>query len=173
MSANLADVFGKQGFVAANVEVVEANGFTAIPSDDYTVQITDSEIVKNKSNTGSNLKLKLVVQGGKYNGCIIYDILCIQHQNQQAENIAKTKLKRVSDALGIATLSDTSQLHDQNVIASIVREIDNYATEKENQYVTKPEDRVVIYRNNVKTYKPSSIKGVSANNASFNDDIPF
>jgi len=164
--ANLSALFGNKPFNPADVEETESN-FDPLPKGDYIVQITDSELAPNKNNTGTNLTLKLVVQEGKFKNRILFDNLCVQHQNVTAQNIAQTRLKRISEALGLKQIKDTSQLHDQNLSLSLDIEFDLYATNKRN-------DGERMFRNAIKSYGPApKVKSAPAVEADYDDDVPF
>ena len=49
-----------------NSNEVEVTSFDPIPNGDYTVAITDSDVVRNSANTGDILKLTLEVKEGQF-----------------------------------------------------------------------------------------------------------
>jgi hypothetical protein len=163
--ANLSSLFGNTPFNPAAVEEVNTD-FSPLPKGEYLVQITDSEIAQNKSGTGTNLTLKLVVQDGKYKNRMVFENLCVVHQNQTAQGIAQTRLKQICEALKVKALKDTSQIHDKNLVVSLDVEKDKYMSEQ------KGTDE---WRNAIKGYRAAKVATPEPAQASeeFEDDIPF
>jgi len=145
--ANLQSLFGN-AFNPAAVEEVNTD-FSPLPKGEYLVQISDSEIAQNKSNTGTNLTLKLVVQDGKYKNRIVFENLCVVHQNATAQGIAQSRLKQICEALKVKALKDTSQLHDKNLVVSVDVEKDKYKSDMTGQ------DE---WRNSIKGYRAAKVQ---------------
>jgi len=180
--ANLSSLFNNNAFDPSTVEPMESD-FSPIPKGAYPVVITESEIMPNKAGTGTNLTLKLVVQDGKHKNRILFDNLCVQHQNQVAQQIAQTKLAQICQAVGIGQLQDTDQLHDKQLIANVDVDFDEYQTNKHN-------NGEKYYRNAIKSYakdpnatasatqapsKPKAAKAAPAlaDGDEYDDDRPF
>lgn len=160
--ANLSSLFGNKAFNPSEVEEVSGD-FSPLPKGGYLIHITESEIGPNKSGTGTNLTLKLVVQDGKYRNRIIFDNLCVQHANATAQAIAQTRLKQICESVGIKKLTDTSQFHDKPIIVNVDVEFDEFQTNKHNNGER-------YYRNSIKGYAPAKVEEVAGD---FDDDIPF
>lgn len=166
--ADLSALFGNTTFKPADVEEVEIN-FAPLPKGQYRVHITESEVNPNKSGTGTNMTLKLVVQDGKYTNRIIFENLCVKHNNATAQAIAQTRLKQICESLKITQLKDSIQLHDKDLMVSLDVELDIYATEKAGPG-SDP-----IYRNTIKGYSPApaQAKAKAPVDEVELEDIPF
>jgi hypothetical protein len=172
MAGNLSSLFGNVAFNPETVVPMEG-GFNPIPKGTYQVLITESEIAPNKKGTGTNLTLKVVIQDGKYINRIVFDNLCVQHQNAVAQGIAQTKLAQICKALAIAELTDTSQLHDYLMSANVEVDFDEYGTNKQN-------NGEKVYRNSIKSYQaisgavPGKVSPAPvANDFEYSNDVPF
>jgi hypothetical protein len=141
--ANLAHIFDN-GFMADEIEEQDS-GFEPLPTGNYPVVITGSELRDNKNLTGVNMTLKFNVTAGKYQNRILFENLCVQHQNSTAQGIAQVKLKKLCEALGITKLVDTSELHDKPLIIAVGIEPDDYATQR-------AMDGQQVFRNMIKSY---------------------
>jgi hypothetical protein len=141
--ANLAHMFD-HGFMPEEIETQD-DIYEPLPRGNYQVAITDSELKDNRNMTGVNLTLKFNVLSGKYQNRILFENLCVQHQNSTAQNIAQVKLKRLCEALAITKLVDTSELHGRPLIVGVDVELDAYATERN-------ADGKQIFRNVIKSY---------------------
>lgn len=167
--ANLTSLFGNAAFKPAEVEEVNTD-FSPLPKGEYPVIITESEIAENKSGTGTNLTLKLVVQDGKYKNRVIFENLCVVHQNPTAQGIAQTRLKQICEAINLGALKDSSQLHNKMLVVNLDVELDKFATDR--HPMNEPQ-----YRNQVKGYraakKQAEPEPVTTADDSFEDDIPW
>jgi hypothetical protein len=164
--ANLAALFGNKAFNPLDVEEMEV-GFAPVPKGIYSIIIADSELAANKSGTGTNMTLKLIIQEGKSKGRTLFDNLCVVHKNEIAQRIAQTRMKQICTALGIGQVKDTSQFHDKPLRVSVDVELDEYGTNKRN-------DGEKVYRNAIKAYEGSPAKPVLATAVfDLDEDMPF
>lgn len=162
--ANLSSLFGNEGFKPEEVEDVLLD-FEPLPKGQYRVQIVESEVLPTKSGTGTNLTLKLVVQDGKFKNRVLFDNLCVVNENAKAQGISQTKLKQAIQSLGVKSLKDSSQLHNKDLMASIIVEKDDYKTKQQGN----GED---VFRNNIRSYAPvKAAETVGADD--FDEDAPF
>ncbi len=175
--ANLSALFGGKTFKAADVERTETE-FKPLPKGDYEIMITESEILPNKSGTGTNLTLKLVVIGDHYQNRVLFDTLCVQHDTSPvAQQIAQTKLAQICDAVKVDELDETSKLHDKPLVAKVKVEIDKYQTEKEREFNPSAEP---VFRNSISAYlkspNPSTSVAIKPKAKAVEeefDDVPF
>lgn len=158
--ANLSSLFENKAFNPSSVEEMEG-GFDTVPKGEYKIHITESEVMPNKSGTGTNLTLKLVIQDGKFRNRVLFDNLCVVHQNPTAQAIAQSRLKQMCDALGIKALKDSSQLHDKPITACVSVELDKYQTER---------NGVETFRNNIRSYGAAAAAEAAVN---IDEDMPF
>ena len=165
MSTNLAAIMGG-AFNPENVAETNAPEFTVLPKGDYRVIIEASEIKPTKAGNGQILTLRLKVfdETSQYNGRTLFDMLCVVHTSQVAQNIAQTKLKHIAESLKLKQVSDSTQLHDKPLIAHIQVEKDAYMTEQKGE---------TMYRNNVKSYAPVQQSAPVLPGDTMSDDVPF
>ena len=69
----------------------ESGGFEPLPEDDYVVAVTESEMKRNKKDTGSYLSLKLQVLDGDCKGRTLFTNLNLDNRNDTAVKIAPTQ----------------------------------------------------------------------------------
>jgi len=82
-------------------EQQEGSHFELLPVGDYTAQIIDAVISQPKSGDGHMLSLTWKICDGEYEGRQIWQTLCYQHSNSQAQDIARKHLKDICIALDI------------------------------------------------------------------------
>jgi hypothetical protein len=165
------------GFKADEVEIQE-NEFEPLPKDNYDVKIMGEEIKPLKSGKGTGLTLKLEVQGGEYNKRILFDLLCIQHENETAQRIAHEKLAKLCKSVGISKLIDSSELVDKTCVAvvsqrdntyngetTVVNQINSY--EQSPNYI-KDDYPANMLKNQAKPKTPEPVA-----DGSLEDEIPF
>lgn len=119
---------------------VEPQGeYTPIPAGEYKVQIITSEMVENKAQTGTMLKLELEIMEGEQSGRKLFDRLNLDNPNAQAVEISQRTLSAICHAVGVLSVQDSEELHFKPMIAVVV--------------VTPPKGEYGA-GNNIKTYKP-------------------
>lgn len=104
-------------FDTSTVEKRE-NNFELLPARNYIMQVIDSQIVPLKPkdgnpSAGDALKLTCEVLEEGYKGRRIWVNLNIRHTNSQTEQIAQQHLRKLCEAVGIARMSDTAELHNK------------------------------------------------------------
>ena len=110
--ANLSDLD------LANVEAAPARRL--LPIGEYQAVISESEMKPPKSGGPYMLVLTLKVQNHpEYNGSMLWDNLCVRHAGTTG-TIAKQRLKAIMDALGLASVSESQQLHDRLLTVTVV-----------------------------------------------------
>lgn len=105
------------GFDAREVE--PSVGFEPIPAGKYPVIIVESETKPTKSGTGDYLELKLQIQGGQFDGRLLFDRLNLNNPNEKAVQIARASLSAICRAVGVLTPHDSSELHNKTLIAIV------------------------------------------------------
>lgn len=87
--------------------------FSPVPVGDYKVKIADSEMKRNKADTGSYLNIKWEILEGEFAGRFIWVMLNLENPNAQTVEIAQQELKTICDAVGVAQgISDSAVLHN-------------------------------------------------------------
>jgi hypothetical protein len=87
------------------------NNFELLQPGWYTAQITDSEVLPLNSGNGKALKLTFEVLSDGYRNRKLWTRLNIQHNNPDAERIAKQQLRELCEAAGVSSLPDSNLLH--------------------------------------------------------------
>ena len=110
----------------ANLSDLDMNNVQAqpvrrlLPEGDYQAVIFESEMKPPKSGGPHMLALTLKVQNHpEYNGSTLWDNLCVRHAGT-AGTIAKQRLKAIMDALGLASISDSQQLHNRLLTVTVI-----------------------------------------------------
>ena len=85
--------------------------FDPIPPGDYLMQVIESEIKPTKSGSGEQLILTLEVIDGPMTNRRVWDRMNIRNQNPEAQRIAQRALADLCLAIGVASLTNTEQLH--------------------------------------------------------------
>ena len=96
------------GFDASNVEPAD---FTALPTGDYAVVITDSEF-KNSRQGSQYLALTFQVIEGQGKGRNLWHNLNLSHPSQKAQDIAQRELSAICRAVGKMAIQDSAELHN-------------------------------------------------------------
>lgn len=95
------------------------NNYELLPAGEYASQVTESTIEPLKTGNGQCLKLTVTVLQDGYNGRKIFCRLNVQHTNPVAEQIAQQQLRELCDAIGIARMADTTELHNKPFTARV------------------------------------------------------
>jgi hypothetical protein len=93
--------------------------FDPLPAGDYPVIISESETRLTKDGSGQYLQIKLEVQGGEFAGRTLFDRLNLWNNNRQAQEIAQRTLSQICHAVGVLQVTDSQQLHNKPLIASV------------------------------------------------------
>lgn len=90
-----------------------------LPAGWYVAQVTESAVAQNKKATGDVLSLTLDILDGQFRGRKIWARLNVKHQNEVAERIGQQQLRQLCEGVGIAGISDTTQLHMKPVMVKL------------------------------------------------------
>lgn len=82
-----------------------------IPAGDYVMQIIDSALKPTKHSTGHYIELVFKVMEGPHEGRQFWERCNIDNPSDTAVKIAYQTMKEICDAVGVAALKDTEQLH--------------------------------------------------------------
>lgn len=90
---------------------VEPNGdFDPVPAGEYRAMIVDSEIKPSKA--GDNmLKLTWKIDGGEYDGRLVWQNLNLWNSSPKAAEIAQRELSSICHAVGKLNVQDSEELH--------------------------------------------------------------
>ena len=122
-SGDLAQIFGG-AFDPNSVE--PAADFEVLPPGKYPCLIEESELKSTKKGDGYYVKLVMSVLDGQFKGRKVFDNINISNPNQQAMEIGQRSLSALALAIGLPAVTDTAQLANQCVVASVkVKDGDN------------------------------------------------
>ena len=120
----------------SNVEAETVRG--AVPAGEYQAIIVDSGDKSPKSGGAPYLELVLQIVDPEYKGRKVWDRLNLRHTNPQTVLIAKQRLKAIMDAVGVARVSDSQQLHNRQLTVTLdVREYDGKLSNEVKGYAAK------------------------------------
>lgn len=112
-----------------NYEDIPSSDFDEIPVGEYLGMVTESDLKENKNKNGNVLSLKIqIVQGDLMNRTMFCN-LNIRHSNPVAERIAQQQLKSLTQAVGLASATDSVQLHDKLFMFTVAKRKDGDGTE--------------------------------------------
>jgi hypothetical protein len=109
--------FFNGGFNTSSVAPQE--DFEVIPAGKYPVLVEKAEVKTTKAGNGHFIALTLQILDGPYKGRKLFDNINIQNASQKAEEIALRTLAALGLAIGLQAVTDTDQLLNQVVIASV------------------------------------------------------
>jgi hypothetical protein len=160
--ASLAGLFGNnKGFNAATIEPTQ--DYQPMKAGTYKAIISASSIEPSKSGTGTNLILTFKVVEGEYKGREQRVWLCVQHSNQQTQEIAQRNFSAICHAVGQIQVTTTEQLHGKPLLIRVALEPDNRDPDK--------------LQNRIKSYMPlqqtASQPEPALADGSPDDDIPW
>ena len=150
-------------FDASNVAIPQENSFAPIPPGNYPVIVDSSEFRDTKAGDGRYLHLELSIVDGSSKGRKIFDNLNLENKNPTAVDIAQRQLASLVRACGKVKISDSAELHNIPVSATLA------VRKGTNGY----EDS-----NDVKSYGPlhddqANIRAVASASGTPKDNIPF
>lgn len=117
-----------------------------IPAGDYTCIIIESEMADTKKG-GQRLKLTLQIIDGEHQNRLLWDGLNLVNDNPKAVEIAQRQLSAICHAVGKFQVSDSSELHNLPLIASVK---------------IRPEQNGYSAQNEIKGYKAVGSAGAPA-----------
>jgi hypothetical protein len=96
--------------------------FEPLPAGDYLAIIVDSEKKATKAGNGEYIELKLEVIEGEYQNRNLWERLTVDHPNETAQKIGRSRLKEICRAVGNMAPRDSSELHDIPMIVTVGHE---------------------------------------------------
>jgi hypothetical protein len=106
-------------FDASNVAIPQENSFAPIPAGQYPVIVDSSEFRDTKAGDGRYLHLELSIVDGPSKGRKIFDNLNLENKNPTAVDIAQRQLASLVRACGKVKISDSAELHNIPVSATL------------------------------------------------------
>jgi hypothetical protein len=109
--ANLGVVFDPKS--------VPADEYDALPVGEYHAQIVESEMKSTKDGSGQMLKLTMDILSGPCEGRKIFDNLNLHNANEMTQRIAQQTLAKICNAVGVAALQDSEELHFKPMMVKV------------------------------------------------------
>jgi hypothetical protein len=106
-------------FNANDAPAPQQRSFGPLPSGDYPVVITRSDVKPTKAGTGHYIELEIQVTDGEHSGRRLWERLNVDNPNKTAEDIAKAALGQLCEAVDVLDMEDTEQLHDIPFVISV------------------------------------------------------
>ena len=100
-------------------DLPQQDSYDPILAGDYEVVIKTAELKSTKNGNGQYIKMRMDVEGGDFDGRVLFCNLNIKNASAQAEEIGRKQLRGLMNALGLATLSDTDQLLGGRLMVSV------------------------------------------------------
>ena len=101
-------------------EVTPTPNFDAIPAGTYEAVITESESKPMKSGNGMGFNLSFEIISGPCKGRKVWSWITFEHRTSpDAQRIGREQLSAICRAVGIAQLSDTTQLHNLPLMITV------------------------------------------------------
>ena len=103
-----------------NANEVDPNvPFEVRPAGNYVVHMTASQMKPTKKGNGSYLECEFEVIEGEHKGAKFWDRLNLNNPNPDAVKIARGTLSAICRAVGVMKPSDSVELHNLPLIASV------------------------------------------------------
>lgn len=102
--------------------IAPATEMTALPSGEYVMAITDSDLRDTKVGTGQYLLLVFTVlqaHSQEFVGRKVFVRLNIVNSNSTAVDIAQRELSAICHAAGVLAIKDSTQLHNIPIACSV------------------------------------------------------
>lgn len=111
-------------------QVEPTKGFVPAPKGDYKAIIVESDITRNRKNTGNVLKLLFEIIEGQYTGRKIYLNINIEHENATTQAIGQGELSLLTRTLGLGRIQDTMELHGKPLTIAVKVSLDQQGEER-------------------------------------------
>lgn len=103
-----------------------------IPNGNYTLRVTQADLVETKARNGKLVKLAFEILGPTCTGRWVFDQFVVEHVNDDAQRIGKGKLSECTRALRTPKIQSLSELVGQTCDAKIaVVDDPNYGPKSE------------------------------------------
>ncbi|PID48696.1 MAG: hypothetical protein CR991_10305 [Proteobacteria bacterium] len=93
--------------------------YDPLPNGEYLCCVVASDMKYTRDNTGQYLELELEVMDGNFKGRKVWDRLNLINHNAKAVEIAQRQLSSICHAAGVLHVTDSNQLHNIPVIATV------------------------------------------------------
>jgi hypothetical protein len=112
--ANLAGLYDQ--------DAAPSKGFDPIPADDYTLEMTEADVVSTSKGTGLLLKYTTSVIEGQHTGSLVFGQINLANDNPKAQEIGQGEFAALRKAIGVGVVTDTDELLNKAFRAKVVIE---------------------------------------------------
>jgi len=106
-----------------------------LPKDKYKAEITDATVGPTKTRKGQAVSLTWTITEGEYKNRLLFQLILIQHESEEAQKFGRMKFRDVCAACGITgVVTDLDPLCYKTCLITVVIRKD-----KEGQYEDKNE----------------------------------
>ena len=150
---DLSDAYGGNAFNPGDHE--PAGDFAPLPPGDYHAFIEKAEVKDTKKKDGQYLKLQFSIVGEKFDGRKVFSNINLSNPNQKCVEIGIAEMTSLGLALGLATISDTSELIEKVLIIKL--KVKAAEKDKNGNVIREAENEVRAYKpaeGNVPADKP-------------------
>jgi Protein of unknown function (DUF669) len=123
-------------------KVEEMRDFAPIPAGDYVAAVIGDEIKRTKAGDGEYLQFCWEIVDGAHKGRRLWSRLNLWNKNETAVKIAKSEMKSIANATGIARPKDSAEFRDKLAVIKVVLE--------------ERDDKAGEFRNEIKGYSSAS-----------------
>lgn len=88
-----------------------AVGYTPLPAGEYVLEMCETDYRPNAEGTGMLLACKAQIVGGEYDGRPFYINYCLEHEDDQAQEIGQRDFAGLRRATGVLSPNDSAELH--------------------------------------------------------------
>jgi len=136
---DLSDAYGGNAFNPGDHE--PAGDFTPLPPGDYHAFIEKAEVKDTKKKDGQYLKLQFSIVEKKFDGRKVFSNINLSNPNQKCVEIGIAEMTSLGLALGLASISDTSELIEKVLLLKLKVKAADGSHEAENEVrAYKPAD---------------------------------
>lgn len=100
-------------------EDLKMDSFDPLPPSDYHLRVKETDMARNKNDTGDLIKIRFEVVDGEYKGRLLFLNINYTHQNATAEEIGQKMLNALILAAGLPALEDTDDLLGCEVMGKV------------------------------------------------------
>jgi hypothetical protein len=134
-----------------------------VPAGEYLVCVSDSDMKPTKSGSGQYLQLTFSILQGEHKNRKVYARLNLVNDNVTAVKIAKSELAAICQAVGVAEIKDSAQLHNKPLVVKVeVRE-----------YNGKESNEIRGYRASKGAVMPAGVVPEPVAKPVADEDLPF
>lgn len=109
-----------------------SGSYQTLPAGSYLVEIEREEEKTYANASGTRLVFSYTVLDGVHKGATILDSINLNHPNEAARNVARSRIKAIVEAVGLPTILNTSELHRKPFVVRLEVTKDNQGNERNN-----------------------------------------